>query len=245
MKNLIIGDIHSSYDRLRNVLEKADFDKNNDNLYSTGDLCDRGRHPVETLKFLMGLPHFLPVAGNHDLWLYDALRSENPDEWWTEHNGGDVTWTALAENDPGFRKKVMDWIGGFPLVRMSGRHIILHGGPGDYRSEQDLCPLSRLTVADTWLPQDRYGGIRLDPRAENVCWDREYIRQATGGREPYRRPIPPFETTKTIICGHTPLNRVFHSDAYHITCIDTGSFVRDGHITVMNIDTGEFFQSDN
>lgn len=37
MKNLLIGDIHSSYDRLRDVLQKADSDKNNDNLYSTGD----------------------------------------------------------------------------------------------------------------------------------------------------------------------------------------------------------------
>ena len=53
----------------------------------------------------------------------------------------------------------------------------------------------------------------------------------------------PFLTDKTIICGHTPLKEVFHSDRFHITCIDTGSFEDEGHITVMDLDTGEFFYS--
>ena len=233
------------YDRMRNVLDKAGFDPEADTLYSTGDLCDRGNHPIEVLRYLMGLPHFLPVAGNHDLWLYDALRSENPDNWWLENNGGWITWRKITENhDRDLAGRVMNWLADFPLVRMLDRYIILHGGPGIYTDEAGLRPLSDLTVGNTWLPQDSYGGTRLDSRAEAVSWDREYIYQALGERNPYRRQIPPFNTDKTIICGHTPLNRAVHSDRYHLTCIDTGSFVRNGHITVMNLDTGEFFRSD-
>jgi len=246
MKNLIIGDIHSSYDRLRNVLEKADFDKDNDNLYSTGDLCDRGQHPVETLLYLMGLPHFYPVAGNHDIWLYDALVSGNPDDWWMEHNGGWMTWRNVAGNhDKTLAGRVKDWIGTFPLIRILPNHIIVHGGLAGITDERQLEEFIPMTVANTYLPQDRYGSIQMDRRVELLTWDRDYIQQALGERHDRLGRILPLETERTIICGHTPLRKPFHSEQYHLTCIDTGSFVRDGHITVMNIDTGEFFQSDN
>ena len=247
MRNLIVGDTHSSFDRLMNVLDKAGFDRNNDNLYSTGDLCDRGEKPVETLKFLMELPHFSPVAGNHDLWLYDALRSNNPDDWWIDNNGGWITWERIIDDNAGknFYEKVRDWLGKIPLIRILPKHIIVHGGLGDIANEKLLDEYKDLTIESTWRPQDRFGGINMDPRAEILVWDREYIYQALGAREKHKKPILPFDTEKTIVCGHTPLKCVFRSEKYHLICLDTGSFVKDGHLTLMDLDTGEMWQNDD
>ena len=81
----------------------------------------------------------------------------------------------------------------------------------------------------------------------DTVWDRDYIRTAMmleskADRDP-KVLRNPFITDKTIICGHTPSEEVFHSDRFHITCIDTASFAPEGHITVMDLDIGELFSS--
>lgn len=48
-RNLIVGDIHSEYDKLVTVQDKASFDPESDILYSLGDFCDRGRDALKTL----------------------------------------------------------------------------------------------------------------------------------------------------------------------------------------------------
>lgn len=245
MRNLVIGDIHSSYDRLQNVLAKAGFDKDNDNLYSTGDLCDRGEKPVETLFFLMSLPHFFPVAGNHDLWLYDAIVANNPDDWWIDHNGGLKTWQkVVCDKDRTFVKKVRSWIGDFPFIRILPDYIIVHGGLAGITNERELERYTYLTVSNTYVPQDSFGNIVMLRDVELLAWDRDYVYQALGVRKKWKTPIPPLDTKKTIICGHTPLRNTFHSEEYHLTCLDTGSFVEDGHISVMDLDTCQIWQSD-
>lgn len=243
MRNLIIGDIHATYDKMRSAFDNAGFNPQTDNLYSTGDLCDRGEKPIETLGYLMTLPRFFPVAGNHDFWLYDAIRSKRPDPWWTDHNGGDTTWAALDNQTPEFIAELKTWLGAFPLVRFLDRYIIVHAGPFLFQ-EDDLRSCCGLDIESTWRPQDRYGGISMDPRAEILCWDREYIYEALGIREKWKRcEIEPVSTDRTIICGHTPLRNVIRSDRFHLTGIDTGGFTQDGRITVMDLDTNEFFQS--
>ncbi|MBO4393776.1 MAG: hypothetical protein J5800_05480, partial [Spirochaetales bacterium] len=82
-----------------------------------------------------------------------------------------------------------------------------------------------------------------------IVWDRDYIRSAigwekfSGSGEAENLNRKPFGTDRTIICGHTPLRESFHSDRYHITCIDTGSYDPDGCITVMDINSGKMFSS--
>lgn len=59
-RNLIVGDIHGCLDKLKSVLELAGF-CDDDTLYFTGDICDRGPKPLDTLRFLMSLHSFKPV----------------------------------------------------------------------------------------------------------------------------------------------------------------------------------------
>ena len=173
MRRLIIGDIHARYEALRTVLEMASFDPDEDILYSTGDLCDRGREPVETLEFLSSLPGFRPVLGNHDIWLELFLLTGEVDFDWL-YNGGVDTIRRLSS---GLSKRRMEelghWLSSFPVIRLEEDDIIVHGGPGPCRS---MAEVERLAA------QRRPSPFRIGNDDERILfgilWDRDYLFSA-------------------------------------------------------------------
>ena len=249
-RNLVIGDVHAMYGRLMSVLSCAHFDPENDTLYAVGDFCDRGPEPVKVLDYLMSLPHFLPVVGNHDMWLYEFLCGDGPAPIWLDpRNGGRVTYEGFRDVPFEKRERIRKWYGSFPLLRVAGNNVILHAGPPREAADMDsLIALTRgITLSSAYA--EKPAGPRYRPLIHDIVWDREYIRTAceyesdpTAFETEYHERGP-FATDRTIVCGHTPMEAVFRSRVYRITCIDTGSFVPAGHITVMDIDTGELFFS--
>lgn len=68
MTTYAVGDIQGCYDSLKKLLDKANFDPTEDELWSVGDLINRGPKDYEVLKFCMELgDKFTCVLGNHDL----------------------------------------------------------------------------------------------------------------------------------------------------------------------------------
>ena len=65
-----IGDIQGCYDSLQYLLEKLDFTPENDQLWFVGDLVNRGRKSLKTVKFIKSLgDSAITVLGNHDISL--------------------------------------------------------------------------------------------------------------------------------------------------------------------------------
>lgn len=70
MATYIVGDIQGCCDELQQLLELANFDVLQDELWITGDLVARGPKSLETLRFVKGLGSSAKVIlGNHDLHL--------------------------------------------------------------------------------------------------------------------------------------------------------------------------------
>lgn len=65
-----VGDIQGCYDPFMRLLEKLEFDKKKDKLWSVGDLVNRGPENLRVLEFCMSLGKaFTCTLGNHDLHL--------------------------------------------------------------------------------------------------------------------------------------------------------------------------------
>lgn len=69
----VVGDIHGCFTRLQRVLDAIGFDEENDRLFSTGDLVDRGQDSHMVLDWL-AKPCNFAVQGNHE-WL--CINSRN------------------------------------------------------------------------------------------------------------------------------------------------------------------------
>ncbi len=262
-RRLIIGDVHGRYQALRQVLGRAGYDDEIDTLYSVGDFCDRGRDNLEVLEYLSSLRNFRPVLGNHDAWLQDYLRtgfvlSDN----WYSNNGGYMTVASFNGVSRTVKKRLSLWLDGIPYSRKEEGIVLLHGGPvgrslarimrpRDYEREReaddipdelwDRTYLRTAVLYEHWLDSDeKKAGLEFSRYKEVMQRHFPGLGKRTRDGELYIAL-----QSGMIYTGHSVVgDRPFTSETFHITAIDTGAASKSGRLTCMNIDSGEYWQSD-
>lgn len=126
-KVFVISDIHGFYTELRDCLDKAGYDENNDNhvLVVLGDLFDRGRESTlvyEYLKRLSDEGKAMVLKGNHDQMFIDYLDGTRVTPFNYIYNGTDETfadflhetapfesWSLLTNNEATWKSFAM-WL---------------------------------------------------------------------------------------------------------------------------------------
>lgn len=117
-----IGDIQGCYDPFRRLLDRLAFDPDEDRLWLTGDLVNRGPQSLATLRFVRSLGKAaVTVLGNHDLHLI-AVASGISDE-----SRGDTFGAVLEAHDC---EELIDWLRKRPLAHYSARlnTLMVHAG---------------------------------------------------------------------------------------------------------------------
>jgi bis(5'-nucleosyl)-tetraphosphatase (symmetrical) len=123
MATYIVGDIQGCYDALQRLLEKIGFDPAADRLWCPGDLVNRGKQSLETLRLLEGLgERFTMTIGNHDLYL---LR-----EHWRFPNGGSANHEIDVILHASDRERLLGWLQNQPLAHWAPEHqlLMVHAG---------------------------------------------------------------------------------------------------------------------
>lgn len=148
MSTYVIGDIQGCFSTLNKLLTHIHFDPKKDILWFTGDLVNRGKESLETLRFIknLGAAH-KTVLGNHDLHLiaraYDAHAS-HPDD----------TLDAILKAPD--KNELIDWLRHQPLLHHEKNFTLVHAG---LAASWDLSTAQQLakeveTVLQSKSPRD-------------------------------------------------------------------------------------------
>lgn len=144
MSTYAIGDVQGCYDELLQLLNKINFNPQNDQLWFTGDLVNRGPKSLEVLRFVKQLgDSAITVLGNHDLHLL-AVAFNN-----TSLRKKDTLEAVLCAPDS---KQLLDWLRTLPLFHQDQGFALIHAGlPPQWditQTEQMAEEVERTLVSD-------------------------------------------------------------------------------------------------
>ena len=172
-----IGDIHGSFDRLQELMQKIPIDFARDTLVFIGDYIDRGPASVEVVDYLIDLnkrvPGIIFLKGNHEDMLEKYL--EGTDRFTYLLNGGQNTLDSyLSKNRQSELYPIppdhMSFFKSLRLYYETEAYIFVHAG---------LRPKVPLASQET----------------EDLLWIRDKFIYSK------------YNFGKTVIFGHTPLEK--------------------------------------
>lgn len=120
MATYAIGDIQGCFIELQRLLELIQFNPNEDTLWFTGDLVNRGPASLETLRFIRGLgTAAVTVLGNHDIHLLAVAAGA------AHVRRSDTLDDILNAED---RDALLNWLRHRPLMHKQHGYYLIHAG---------------------------------------------------------------------------------------------------------------------
>lgn len=202
-RDLIVGDVHGCFTKLRAALDAVGFDPAaGDRLFSVGDLVDRGPESADVLWWL-DRPWFAAVAGNHEEMAAGFALGREPLDLYAANGGA---W--LIGMTPPERLPFVDAFTALPvaieLETAAGLVCLVHAD----------CP------APTWAEFRAVlegGGMDAGFAADLARWSRQRISAGDATAVP---------DVLAVVVGHTPVDRpVALGNVLHI---DTGAWLQGG-----------------
>lgn len=252
MNSYVIGDLHANNLGLNQCLERANFDFENDTLISLGDIVDGYSETFECVETLLKVKRLISVRGNHDFIFLDWILSGTNKFGWG--HGGEQTLFSYIKHAE--RKNIQC----YPF----------NGGYNTTLTYLDL-PQSHVDFFKNQLPYyiDSnnnlfvHGGFNrhyklIDQDEDILLWDRDLFNSALSyesmsEESKSKNKFKMVDEFKNIFIGHTPTINWLDSNkkmidtpirAANIINLDTGGGYKEGRITIMNVETKEYFQSD-
>lgn len=227
MKTLVIGDIHGGFKALKELIELAPININ-DQLIFLGDYVDGWSDSYQVLNYLLELSHIyncIFIKGNHDVWLEQWLLESEPSELWLQH-GGESTIESYKHVSQTEKIKHLDFLKSAKLYHVDNKNrLFIHAG---YTSMHG--------------PQKEF-------HQSNYNWDRTLWEMALVMDKRIKKHSKLYpkrlKLYEEIYIGHTPtLNYDVDTpmNAINIWNIDTGAAFT-GKISMMDIESNEFWQS--
>lgn len=171
-----VSDIHGCYTLLMSKLVEVNFNFDNDRLFCSGDLIDRGSENVECLELLKE-PWFFSVRGNHENLMADSLLRSDRSAFQCWINNGGRWWHFLEEDDKGKVEDLAVMVDALPYVIQIGDITLLHA---EYMGGSVY---------------DLHGELNYQVK-QQLVWGRSKID---------RKDDSMVEGTSLVVVGHTPV----------------------------------------
>lgn len=249
MRVLIIGDIHGGLKALIQVLARSKFDYKKDQLIFLGDYVDGWSESAELIQYLIELEKIcvikpIFIRGNHDKWCEDWLTLGARPLIWTQQ-GGEATLKSYiktgylaSEDHRMFFAKLHNYYiddknrgfvhGGFKSRKGLGHEMY----QADYYWDRDLWQLALLQHNRVHETEPQF--------LEHVRRFEKHFELYIGHTSTLNWQVKPhypeyqYQQNGDIL---VPMNRC------NVWNLDTGGGF-GGKLTIMDIDTKEFWQSD-
>ena len=219
---LVLGDIHGAHRALVQVLERANVDRERDRVVFIGDVADGWPETRQCIDELLTLKRLTFILGNHDEWLRRWMRTGWMQPIWLDQGG-----RATLESYGGMQSRA-------PGV-VPTSHAELLEGAKHWHQEGD-----RIFVHAGWRTSLAHP---MDEDPETLMWDRDMWARARLRAEGIEHRLTDFFE---VYIGHTTTEQ-YSPDAPVLACeiwnVDQGAGL-SGRLTLMDVDTKEFWQSD-
>lgn len=214
-RDLIVGDIHGCFTRLRSHLDRLAFDPTRDRLFSVGDLVDRGPESDAALEWL-AFPWFHAVQGNHEdmaiRWGRPGCRMDG--DLYMRNGGG---WNV--GNPPELRAEFSAAFDALPLaIELETEFGLL----GIVHAECPFADWADLRVACTAEMAPKY----MKMLRESILWSRDRIEEQRHDE---------VAGVRAVVVGHTPVERM--TSLGNTIYIDTGAVFRGRDFTIIDAHT--------
>ena len=265
MARYAVGDLQGCFAPLRRLLDQVRFDPARDQLWSVGDLVNRGPQSLECLRFFAGLGDAARVVlGNHDLHLLAVAEGVEPAK------RSDTLQDILAAPD---RDELLGWLRRQPLLYCDslGDYSMVHAGLAPQwtlaRAQELADEVAAVLRSDSYPDylRNMYGNhpdcwddalsgptrwrvitnylTRLrfcDQRGVMDLRSKEGPETAPAGFMPWFEVPERRSAGSTNIFGHWAalLGRAHRTDVF---ALDTGC-VWGGQLTLFNLETREYFR---
>jgi serine/threonine protein phosphatase 1 len=231
-KTFVIGDIHGGLKALFQVLERAKVSKN-DTLIFLGDFVDGWSESPAVLDFLIALKekqNCIFIRGNHDDLLLKWLRKDNEgfnERMWFNH-GGEASALSYQNIENSTKEKHIQFLLSLQDYHLDDENrLFIHAGFTNVR------------------------GVTHEFFTPLFYWDRSLWETALALDKQLSKDTLTYPNRlkiyKEIYIGHTPVTKIDETIPINKACVwnvDTGAAFK-GKLTIMDVDTKEFWQSDN
>ncbi len=227
-RTLVIGDIHGAYKALEQALLRAKV-RDEDTLIFLGDYVDGWSESAKVIDLLISLKQqqdCVFMLGNHDAWTREWLNARDASPVWLKYGG-----QSTVDSYSGFVQEDMD------------RHIDFYNTLQNFYIDAK----NNLYIHAGFSSMH---GPTSETYSSNYNWDRTLWEMALAmdvrikkDSELYPKRLKLF---KEIFIGHTPTINYdvdVPMNAVNVWNIDTGAAFT-GKVSVMDIDTKEYWQSD-
>jgi len=251
MRVLVIGDIHGGYKALIQCLERSNFDYENDQLISLGDICDGWNEVYECVEELIKIKNLIVIEGNHDSTFIEWMtRGKHPWHWL---QGGHATLESYVKHAEKYRTMYIDHVmGGYEsnlaTFDIPDKHRDFFYNMKPYYVDKD----NNLFVHGGFnrhfqITDSIYNGKDI------LMWDRDLWSSALSFHAMSKRstdvkyPFKMKDDFNHVYIGHTTTlnwDTDLPMTAVNITNLDTGGGFK-GKLTIMDLNTKEYWQSDN
>lgn len=218
MRRFFTTDAHGGFRALKQCLDKVNFDYNIDLLIYGGDIVDGWSETKESIELLMSIKNLQLLMGNHDDWFiryYEGKLGSDELSCWLMHGGEEALMSYPNE-----------------IIPKEHYDFMKSNAKGYYLTDDDKLFVHAGIVEDLTLDHHTL---------DNFIWNMSFPKYCKHAN----RAIRGFDE---IYIGHTPTSGIVKGtykpiNLHNVWAIDTAAAF-EGYLTIINIDTKEYEQSD-